>query len=577
MAIKHYHDFVLTAEDVEVGVKGLVKSFKVHVFDSPTGQGEREEIVNVPDELYKQLRWLEGRNLDEDVGTQMALGETLAGLLLPAYARQLFRESLKRIGDDEGLRLRLRLDNALGNFPWEYIYIHDGRGERTSSGFLALDPRISIARHEAIAVPGDWFRSPGKRRVVVAMATPKPHDRYRKLVSLPVEQKALRAAMDKVAGIEPVFVPIYKDSPNGEIAGVTIKELMFALMKRTDVFHFSGHGDFIEKMGIALGSKVGEGSIVLADESNEAVMLPADHLAEVLKSKGIRLVMLGACETGRRDGQNVWSSVVASLLKAGIPAVVAMQFTINDALAAAFSEAFYCALVAGLWIDEAVAVGRLAVRAEALKTSPDIRDWGVPVLYLRASGGAVFNPVSDTQAVQEANDRIGQLIEQEVREVSSTGRMIGAAIESLKSGTVEVKQRIKERASGVVIGSYAFNVEGGQLVVRQEADTVDGTLIGAMLGNVGGSSNPADEREAMERLQELLQIQVTTVKDDSATEWAAPSATAQPYAATVASSALIFCPQCSVANDENAKYCSSCGSNLSSVQNKNDEDAELAT
>jgi hypothetical protein len=577
MAIKYYQDFVIVTNDLQLDAKGLVKSFKVHVFDSPAGQGENEEVVTVPDELYKQMRWLEGRDLDSEVGTQMDLGEVLAGLLLPDYARQLFRESLKRIGDDQGLRLRLRLDDELGSFPWEYMYIHDNRGERTSSGFLALDPRISIARHEAIALPGDWFHSPGKRRVVVAMATPEPYSRYRKLSSLPVEQRALRDAMDKVEGIEPVFVPIYQNGGNGAIAGVTIKELLAALMQRTDVFHFSGHGDFIEKMGVAFGSKAGDGSIVLADESNQAVMLPADRLAEVLRGKGIRLVMLGACETGRRDGQNVWSSVVASLLKAGIPAVVAMQFTINDALAAAFSGAFYHALVAGLTVDEAVAVGRLAIRAEALATSPDVRDWGVPVLYLRAPGGAVFNPVSDAQAVQKAKEKIGQLIEQEVREVSFKGRMIGAAIGSLKSGTVEVKQNIRERIRGVVIGSEVFNVEGGQLVVRQKADVVEGTMHGAIIGNVGGSPNPADEREAIERLQELLQIEATTVKDDSSDERARSPATSQPYATTVASSALTFCPRCSVPNDENAKFCSSCGANLSSVQNEDDQDAELAT
>ncbi|HEY0365897.1 MAG TPA: hypothetical protein VGC73_05440, partial [Pyrinomonadaceae bacterium] len=246
MAIRNYEDFVLIADDVEVDENRRVKSFRVHVFDSPAGQGETEETVTVPAELYKQMRWLEQRDLDANLDQQMDVGEILASLLLPHDARRLFTESLKLIGDDQGLRLRLRLDDELGIIPWEFMYIHDHRGERTSGGFLLLDTRISIARHEAIALPGDWFKAPGKRRVVVAMATPEPHDRYRKLSSLPVEQKALRAVLQEVAGIEPHFVPIYKDSQNGKIAGVTSKDLLFALMARTDVFHFSGHGDFIE-------------------------------------------------------------------------------------------------------------------------------------------------------------------------------------------------------------------------------------------------------------------------------------------------------------------------------------------
>lgn len=539
MAFRHYSDFVLIAEDVQVDSRGTVLGFKVRVFDSPAGQGEQEVSVTIPEEFHKQLRWLEQRKLDTNPDAQMDLGEMLASLLLPDYVRQLLRESLKHLREDEGLRLRLRLADELSHFPWEYMYIQDNRGERTSGGWLALDSKISIARHEAIAIPGDWFQAPGKRRVVVAMATPEPYTTYRKLKSLPAEQKALRAAMEKVAGIEPVFVPIYADEEDGAIAGVTIKELMKALMLRTDVFHFSGHGDFIEKMGHALGSRVGEGGIVLADERNQAEMLPADRLAEVLKGRGIRLVVLGACETGRRDGQNVWSSVVASLLKTGIPAVVAMQFTINDKLAAAFSGAFYNALVAGLEIDEAVALGRLAIRAEATGEFADVRDWGVPVLYLRAAGGKVFHRVSDDDAVKEATETLGHLVEQNVREVSPEGRMIGAAIETLNGATVEVKQRVIEKASGVVIGARAFHLEGGRLVVRQQADVVDGTLIGMTIGEAGNLTAQEDEIDALFELRQLLKIE--PVHEN-------------------------LCPTCAEPNNRNASVCASCGSWLPRVE-----------
>jgi len=77
---------------------------------------------------------------------------------------------------------------------------------------------------------------------------------------------------------------------------------------------------------------------------------------------------------------------VASLLKAGIPAVVAMQFTVKDRLAAAFSAMFYQCLVAGCTVDEGCGAGSKCMRAEALTLQPDMRDWGVPVLYLRAQG-----------------------------------------------------------------------------------------------------------------------------------------------------------------------------------------------
>jgi len=522
MAINRYHDFVLVAEAAE----NSDNKFAVSVFDSPVGQGEKKEIVALPDDLSSKVRRLEENKLDKDVSRQIELGEILAGLLLPAYARQLFSASLSRLRDGEGLRLRLRLADKLADMPWEYIYVQDtSRGERTVSGFLALDPRVSIVRHEAIAVPGDWFEAPGKRRVVVAMATPE-HERYPKLIHLPTEQSLLKEALNGVAGLDTVYLPDYQNNKASAVTGATLKDLMAALMTHADVFHFSGHGEFVDETG----------KIVLADVNNQAVLFPADRLAELLKGKGIRLVVLGACETGRRDGRNVWSSVVASLLKAGIPAVVAMQFKIVDNLAAAFSGALYRALVAGFTVDEAVAMGRAAIRVEALQGQPDIPDWGVPVLYLRVPSGIIFNPVSDETARQEAEKKLGHLIDQHVREVSTNGRVIGAVIGSMQAETVEVKQKVDERVDGVMLGAYTFNIQGGQLMVRQEADVVSGTMIGAVISRLGGSPATQDEeQQALAKLEELLGVQKP------------PSARSK------------FCSNCGKPILEGAKFCANCG------------------
>src|SRR5262249_53086745 len=156
-----------------------------------------------------------------------------------------------------------------------------------------------------------------------------------------------------------------------------------------------------------------------------------ERLAELLRYRGVRLIVLGACEGGRRDGHNVWAGVAAALLRVGTPAVVAMQFTIDDQLAATFSTGFYRALVAGCTVDEAVASGRAAIRLEALVGKENTRDWGVPVLYLRSPGGTIFNPIKDERAVAEASRQTAQLVEQQVREVGKTGRLVGAGIDTL--------------------------------------------------------------------------------------------------------------------------------------------------
>lgn len=542
MAIEGYSDFVLVAEDAERDNDGRVERFTVRVFDSPVGQGEKKETVKVPSDLREQVSQLETRHLDDSVDKQIELGESLASLLLPAYARQLFRESLLRLRDNVGLRLRLRLADELTNFPWEYMYIQDTRGERTPSSFLALDPRISIVRHEALAVPGDWFEPAKSRRIVIAMATPAPHTTYPRLANLPIEQRSLKAALDTVTGVRAQYVPEYREDSSQQIPGATLKDVLNVLMERTDVFHFSGHGDFSRDQGPAFGSTVGEGAIILADAANQAVTVPADRLGEVLRSKGVRLVVLGACETGRRDGYNVWSGVAASLLKAGIPAVVAMQFTIKDTLAAAFSETFYQALVAGFTIDEAMSMGRAAMRIEALADQPDVRDWGVPVLHLRAPGGRVFNPVDDKKARQDAEEKLGHLFEQHVRQVSSTGRLIGPVIGSMQKETVVVDQTVSERASGVVIGASVFSIQSGRLEVHQKADVVDGTMVGAVISNLGGNSPAAtanEEEQAIAKLEELLGVKKAQVPTGPR-----------------------YCPQCGKPLPVGARFCAECGAKI---------------
>ena len=225
-----------------------------------------------------------------------------------------------------------------------------------------------------------------------------------------------------------------------------------------------------------------------------------------MKSKGVRLVVLGACEGGRRDGHNVWSGVAASLLRIGIPAVVAMQFTIDDKLAAAFVASFYRALVAGCTVDEAVATGRAAIRIEALSGSKDIRDWGVPVLYLRCPGGSIFKRVQDPQVVAQSALATAQLVDQRVREVSATGRLIGGEIEALRpEDDITINQKIGEEAKGFVLGGRVFSLEGGRLTVKMEADVVSGTMVGLQLGNLRRiSPRVASEKDADSELENLL-------------------------------------------------------------------------
>jgi hypothetical protein len=408
--MRTYRDFVLLTQDADFDGSGNLRSFSVLVFDSPAGQGERKETVEVPDyvRLTTWSRQLAQRRFDADLARQIELGSRLADLLLPPYARGLFERSLAAVGDG-GLRLRLRLLEVLAPLPWEILYLLQGGGEPTPAGFLALDPRISIARHEAIAISPDWAKAGDRRRIVVAMATPPPYQDYRRLDHLPEEQRKIKQALDPMKQFLDVeYVPVYDSTADEEaLPSASLEEVSSALLPFTDIFHFSGHGDYAEEMGEIRGTLEGKGLLILEDgESRQAVAIPAERVAEVIRGRGVRLVTLGACETARRDRYQVRSSVVTALLQGRIPCVVAMQFTILDDLAAAFVADFYEALADGRTIDEAISHGRQAMRVKAVGQRLHARDWAAPVLYSRVQHP--FPPIGDVGARQRIQQRLEQ-------------------------------------------------------------------------------------------------------------------------------------------------------------------------
>lgn len=110
----------------------------------------------------------------------------------------------------------------------------------------------------------------------------------------------------------------------------------------------------------------------------------SDEFAKLLKKANVKVVLLSACETARRDsGAFQWTGVAPALLKAGIPVVIGMQYLISDNTAIAFSKAFYEGLALGLNIDQCVALGRQYIMD--LKEDERDQDWGVPVLYTRTT------------------------------------------------------------------------------------------------------------------------------------------------------------------------------------------------
>jgi len=452
-----YTDMVIEAFDAELertANKGRIGRFKVRVERSPAGEMSLEQatLVEYDDkDLQVALRKLEGRTLDQ--AGLVTLGRTLAMLLLPPQAegdaispRELFRTSLQLVGPDAGLRLRLRLPLQLAVLPWEYAYADRAGGGDGMDGFLALDPRVSIVRHEALAASANVPLVEGDLKLVVALASAggPPLD-------LAQERANLEDALDGQPGITPIFLD-----------DATLDEVQQQIPGAAG-FHFAGHGVFTRDMAAVPGTYTGVGSLALDDGE-----IPAERLGINLRGNGVRLAVLGGCETGRRDGVNVWSGIAPALVKAEVPAVVANQYAILDASAVAFSRQFYQALVGGLSIERAVAAGRIA----AYNADPNGRDWGVPVLYMRAGDGRLFSGAADGGVRRQAQTDAEADVRLRVKEVAAGGEVLGAEVREMLSGRLAVRLTVTGTVYGKVTGAKFGRLGGGNTRIDMDVDTV---------------------------------------------------------------------------------------------------------
>lgn len=364
---------------------GGVESFRVRVIDSPGGSQKSGNAaqVSLPLDLRDRLDRLERRDLD--AVEMVALGDDLANLMLPPPARRLLDDSLLTLRDDERLRLRLRLESpGLARIPWELTRIA-GR-DAPDGDFLALDNRVSLVRYEVMEQAAPRFTPLGPDasiRLGVLMSNPATVD-YPAL-DLDVEERRIRDGTAQVANLE---VRIERDGD--------LDALERLMADAPHMFHFAGHGEFVEEMAEEFGQVEGRGTLILVGHNGDTLRLPADRLSRNLRQRGIRLVVLSCCEGATRDSANAWSGIAPALVRAGIPAVVAMQFKIADESAIQFAEGFYQSLALARPVDAAVSDGRQAIANTAGESS---RDWAAPVLYL-SRGESVLFPVSRALSIR---------------------------------------------------------------------------------------------------------------------------------------------------------------------------------
>jgi len=338
--------------------------------------------LNPADESFRRgLQAIKDSETDEDFF--FAFGGRLFNALLPGRVAGTFRAALGHAhGEGKRLRARLRLrPPELSALPWEFLY------DSQQDLFLGISSKIVISRYVVDApVSFEPMATPPPLRLLVAFSSPTdvmPLDIER-------ERKVLIQATQKAVENKRLELHFLNDvHPR-----MTNAALRTALREaRPHIFHFIGHGEFDGKRGYLL----------FEDEAGKARRVRDRILREFFEdAPDTKLVVLNACQGATTSTERAFSGLAPSLVQRGLPAVVAMRYPIPDNTAIVFAREFYEALThdTPTAVDVAVADGRRAIYQDA---DPDLPDWGIPNVFLRADDGTIFAPL-EANAEKEEQD-----------------------------------------------------------------------------------------------------------------------------------------------------------------------------
>ena len=315
----------------------------------------------------RTLAALEGRSRGRSLpqGRELrAWGRDIFEALFPGDVRRLY-DVARSLQPDGVLDLVFTsMIDWVADKPWELAW------DPARRLFIATSD-VNFVRNVFTAVPAE-LRQRRRERLRILVATARPRG------TAPI------AAREETALVRRGFRPLVEAglASVGVMSRATPQGLHRRLTEQViDVLHYIGHGSYDEEAG--------EGCLFLEDGRGRPKPVDAAAFRQIVGRRGTDLVFLNACETGRGGRVEFNRGVAPALVAAGIPAVVANQYSVLDTAATTFTREFYAALARGSALGDASREARVAlghtIGAEAI-------DWAVPVLFARDPGATLRAP-----------------------------------------------------------------------------------------------------------------------------------------------------------------------------------------
>ena len=366
--------------DLDIRIFKAGKGYRVTAQTPDSGLAESQlltrKIRSVP--FQAQLAQVRDEPFSTDAPLLRGIGETLFQALFQGQVKTLLQTLwTQKVQSDDNARLRLRLniDEAaieLATLPWEMMYWQDTfLGTQINTLITRQLLNLDYGNIKSLAVDG-------LPRVLIVIPGGSGLD-------TDAEEKAIRTALRKA------------QIPHETLKGKVSLQRLDDTLAEGDyaILHFIGHAEFEQdEAGELHGSlRFNSAEPDLPVEEDEDWAPETDLQALLANHKNLKLVVLNACHTAemaeRPHARGFWG-VIPALLRAGVPAVVAMQYAIRDDVAALFGETFYKRLTAGQWAGQ-VDVATTLARNACYLAWPDDRGFATPALYLRSRDGVIFD------------------------------------------------------------------------------------------------------------------------------------------------------------------------------------------
>jgi CHAT domain len=359
--------------ELAIGPGQAEGTYRVDVVGSPAGEASTVVTLDV-EALLARREQLEQAVLASAVAgrailpqTERPLRETgqalFSALLGSGDVAGRYRASAALAAEwGEGLRVVVRLDTpALAGLPWEAMY------DTVAGGYVCRRDQVVRRVPVAATVPPLSVKPP--LRILGIISSP----RGLPMLDVEKEKDQLTRALSRLRAQGMIEIRWAE-----EATWAALQDLL--LSRQWHAVHFVGHGDFDIRRD--------EGVLALTREDGRADLVEADRLVDLLHQARPmpRLVVLNSCSGATTGASDLFASTASALVRGGVSAVAAMQYSISDPAAVAFAQGFYTALAYGRGVDEATSSGRVAI----LGTGSRTLEWVTPVMYMRGRESRLF-------------------------------------------------------------------------------------------------------------------------------------------------------------------------------------------